>query len=177
MHSLELNTKLYSGKQNLRQDLEKSDGALPDYDVSLINVLEENHQVMINTYNKVLQTAKDGNFINLQLLLVDLLTAFTKHIHVEDQLINGYLKILAKRQSRVEEKIITKYVLEIKDISITIFSFFSHNPFIPVNKKNSEMFIIELEVIGQILQDRIDREERILYPIFKNSRKTRHILS
>ncbi|MGK0272882.1 MAG: regulator of sigma D [Cocleimonas sp.] len=177
MHSQELEIKLYSGKQNLRQDLVGSDGEPSDYDVSLINVLEENHQVMINTYNKVLQTAKDENFINLQLLLVDLLTAFTKHVHVEDQLINGYLKILAKRKSRVEEKIITKYSLEIKDISITIFSFFSQNPFIPVNKTNSEMFIIELEVIGQILQDRIDREERILYPIFKNSRKTRHISS
>ena len=58
-----------------------------------------------------------------------------------------------------------------KNISISIFAFFTQSPFIPVNENNVNVFIEEFQKLGLLLQDRIKREEKILYPIYKNSRK------
>ena len=81
------------------------------------------------------------------------------------------LKILASNKSQLEQNVVADFSSEMKDISISIFAFLTQSPFIPVNENNINVFIEEFQKLGLQLQDRIQREEKILYPIYKNSRK------
>ena len=151
----------------------KTSQDLPVYDISLIGGLESDHEQILDLYNKVLTSAKNEKYLSMQLTLVEFATSFTDHI--QDERLYGYLKILASSKSYLEQKVVAEFSAEMKNISISIFSFLSQSPYIPVNQDNVDNFITEFEQIGLALQDRIVREEKILYPIYKSSRKVVNI--
>ncbi len=174
MHSLEIINKKSLTKAN-RSKQPKISQYLPVYDMSLIGALESDHIQILDLYNKILTSAKNEKYLSMQLSLVEFATSFTDHIQIEDEKLYGYLKILAKNKSHLEQKIVAGFHSEMKNISISVFSFLSQSPHIPVNENNVDNFIAEFEQIGLLLQDRIKREEMILYPIYKNSRKVVNI--
>ena len=174
MHSLEIINKKSLTKAN-RSKQPKTSQYLPVYDMSLIGALESDHEQILDLYNKILTLAKNEKYLSMQLSLVEFATSFTDHIQIEDEKLYGYLKILAKNKSHLEQKIVAKFHSEMKNISISVFSFLSQSPHIPVNENNVDNFIAEFEQIGLLLRDRIKREEMILYPIYKNSRKVVNI--
>jgi hypothetical protein len=145
--------------------------SLPAYDNSLIGALESDHEEIIVLYNQVLKTARNRDYSVLQRMLGEFATLFTNHIQMEDERLYGYLKTLASKKSQVEQRVVAGFCSEMKNISITIFSSVSQSPNIPVNDKNVDDFIKEFSEVGFTLQDRIEREESILYPIYENSRK------
>ncbi len=144
---------------------------LPIYDFSLIGALESDHEQILTLYNKALKKAREKEFASLQLTLVEFATAFTNHIQVEDERLYGYLKTLASIKSPIEQKVVGEFSSEMKNISISVFSFFSQSPYIPVNENTIDNFIEEFKQMGTLLKDRIEREEKILYPIYNSSRK------
>lgn len=148
---------------------------LPAYDISLLDGLEHDHQELLDLFTKVLNFTKNNEYANVQLSLVEFASVFTNHIHIEDEQLYGYLKILANHKSCLEQKVVADFSAEMKKVSISVFSFLSQSPNIPVNENNAESFIKEFEKIGLLLQDRINREENILYPIYKNSRRVVNI--
>ncbi len=164
-----------SVKAKAKSERYNSSAFLPDYDISLIGALESDHEQISKLHKKVLKKAREKDFTSLQLTLVEFATALTNHAQVEDELLYGYLKTLASKKSQVEQKVVAGFSSEMKNISITIFSFLSQSPFIPVNENNIDYFIDEFREMGRQLQDRIEREEKILYPIYKNSRKVVNI--
>jgi len=175
MYSLEIFNKEPLAKANRNKQQQETKQNLPAYDISLIGALESDHEQILDLYNKVLISAKNEKYTSLQLALVEFATSFTDHIQIEDEKLYGYLKILASNKSHVEQKVVAKFSSEMKNISISIFSFLSQSPHIPVNENNVENFIEEFEQIGLSLQDRIKREETVLYPIYKSSRKVVNI--
>lgn len=175
MQTQNIINKVYSKKIDKRISQQECNQSLPAYDMSLINSLENDHEEILELFNKVLESAKNEEFRTLQLLLVEFATSFTDHIHIEDEILYGYLKILASNKSDLEQKIVSDFSSEMKNISISIFDFLTQSPFIPVNETNIHAFIIEFESIGMLLQDRIEREETVLYPIYENSNKVVNI--
>ena len=143
----------------------------PAYDSSLIGVLESDHEEIVFFYNQVLKTARDRDYVALKWMLGEFATLCTNHFQVEDEMLYGYMKTLASKKSRVEQKVVTDFCSEMKNISISIFSSVIQSPNIPVNDKTVDGFIKEFSEMGFILQDRIEREESILYPIYQKSRK------
>ena len=164
-----------STKSHKKNQNHNSDKFLPVYDFSLIGALESDHEEIVLLFDKVLKAAKNKEYASLQLLIVEFATSFTNHIQVEDERLYGYLKTLASKKSQVEQKVVAGFSSEMKNISISIFSFLSQSPYIPVNENNIEYFIDEFSQMGLQLQDRIEREEKILYPIYKNSQKVVNI--
>ena len=142
---------------------------LPEYDSGLIDVLENDHQELIMLFNRVKESAIKKEFSRLQLSLVEFATSFTNHINVEDELLYGYVNKLASKKSNLEQKIAAQFSAEMKHISVTIFDFLSNSPFIPVTQSNVDEFIEAFENIGALLLDRIQREEKVLYPIYARS--------
>ena len=139
--------------------------------MSLIGLLESDHEQILDLFNKVLMFAKNKEYTKVKFSLLEFTKSVTDHINVEDDHLYGYLKILASNKSQLEQNVVADFSSEMKDISISIFAFLTQSPFIPVNENNINVFIEEFQKLGLQLQDRIQREEKILYPIYKNSRK------
>lgn len=171
----EITRKVKSTKSNTKSQSHKNRTTLPTYDISLIGALESDHDQILALYRNILQQAIEKDYAVLQLTLVEFATAFTNHIQVEDDNLYSYLKTMASTKSSTEQKVVANFSSEMKNISISIFSFFSQSPFIPVNENNIDHFIAEFKQMGTLLEDRIQREEKILYPIYKSSRKVVNI--
>ena len=142
---------------------------LYQYDPTLIETLEEDHKQLFVLFNQVLDVARNNKFITLQLGLVEFATAFTTHIELEDEKLYGYLTMLASNKSELEQKIVSDYSQEMKNISISIFKLLNFSHSSPITKHNVSKFIEDFEKIGELLMDRIEREENILYPIYKKN--------
>lgn len=171
LHSIELTTEAFISKSSTTKKSQKPAKYLPAFDMSLISSLESDHEQILDLFNKVLISARSKEYSNVQLSLVEFATSFTDHIQVEDDHLYSYLKILARNKSNIEQKVVGEFFSEMKNISISIFTFLTQNPFIPINESNIDMFIEEFEKVGLLLQDRIQREENVLYPIYNNSRR------
>ena len=175
MPFLKITRKDKNSKSYTKSQQHKPNTVLPTYDISLIGALESDHEQILTLYKKVLQKAREKDFASLQLTLVEFATAFTNHIQVEDEQLYIYLKTMASTKSSTEQKVVAEFSSEMKNISISIFSFFSQSPYIPVNEDTIDNFIVESKQMGALLEDRIEREEKILYPIYKSSRKVVNI--
>jgi len=160
-----------SSKSNSQIKPTNSAKLLPVYDFSLIGALKSDHEELMFVYNQVLGFARNKDYGALNYLLGEFVTLSTNHIQMEDERLYGYLKTLASKKGQVEQKAVANFSSEMKNISISIFSLVSQSPNIPVNDKNVDDFIKEFSEMGFELQDRIEREESILYPIYENSRK------
>ena len=171
-----INKKAKSQSQSKSQDFDSHwNRNLPAYDMSLIGALESDHDQLLDLYTNVLKAARNQKYSVLQLALVDFATTFTDHIQVEDELLYGYLKIMARNKTQLEQKIVADFSSEMKNISISIITFLTQSPHIPVNESNVDCFLKEFQIIGSLLQDRIQREEKVLYPIYNESRKVVNI--
>jgi len=168
MVTVELPTES-SIKTNTTLVLDKHSGNVIEFDSGLIHHLENDHKELLDLYNQVLGSAKNNEFNILQLSLVEFATSFTTHIEIEDEQLYGYLIDLASGKSALEQKVVSDFADEMKKISVSIFEMLSQSPYIPVTKYTVSKFITEFEKIGEMLTDRIEREEKVLYPIYENS--------
>ena len=166
--SLDLDNLNESDSQN--KDT-KTINILPIYDPSLIGALKSDHQDIISAYNKVLKTARSGDYTSLHLLLIEFSILCTNHHQMEDIRIYGYQKTLANNKSVVEQKVVADFSSEMKEISTSIYASVFQSPNVPVNDETANAFIKEFSLMGFNLQDRIEREESILYPIYEQSGK------
>ena len=144
----------------------------PTYDAHLVDALESEHEDLLELFNKVLQIAKSDEYSMLQLAIVEFATSFTTHIKIEDEQLYGYLKVLASKKSKVEQRVVAQFANEMQGISTSIFDILSQSTHVPFDVDSIDDFILEFERIGALLTDRIQREEHVLYPIYKNSQKS-----
>ena len=165
----------YASKLKAKDQQQNSTKSLPAFDSCLIEALQSDHEEIILLYDKMLKAAEKREYMALQSLLVEFATSLTNHIKLEDQKLYSYLKTLARDKSHVEQRAVTDFCSEMKNISISIFTFLSQSPYIPVNENTHDDFIKEFRQMGFILQDRMEREESILYPIYQKSRKVINI--
>lgn len=171
MPTLDLDTKSLQLVDKKHQLKAKAPN-LPHYDAGLIDALEHEHEELLALFTKVLHVAKNNEFSKLKLSLVELATSFTTHIKIEDEKLYGYLKLLASKKSKVEQRVVAEFADEMKGISTSIFDIISQITDGPIDADNIDNFILEFEQIGRLLTDRIEREEQVLYPIYKNSPKS-----
>jgi len=154
---------------------QESKSSHPTYDLSLIGSLKYDHEQILDIYDQILLAALKEEFSEIQPLLKEFSTALTNHLQVEDELLYGYLKIIANQKSFTAKNVVNNFSSEMKNISIEIFSFLGQSNSIPVNEKTVTEFIKGFKQIGQALQKRVEHEETALYPIYKDSRKVVNI--
>lgn len=153
----------------------KSTRFLPANDRSFIGALKCNHKEIIFLYKQVLETARNRDYLALKLMLGEFTAFHTNHTQMEDEMLNRYQKTLASKKSSIERRIVANFSSEMKNISNSICSTVHQSSNIPFNDKNIDAFIKGFSQMGFILRDLIDREERVLYPIYENSRKVVNI--
>lgn len=147
----------------------------PTFDFGLIDDLKNDHKVMMSIYEKLMECAEHKNLLLLSRLLEDFTTICTLHLQKEDDELYRYLESVVKLRSNTEIKVFREFRAEMKNVSIALFSTINQNPNIPVTDESVDAFIADFNHLGDVLYDRIKREEQILYPIYDKSRKVINI--
>ena len=143
---------------------------LPAYRYGLIESFIEEHQEILSIYENILKNAKDREYTTMPLMLSNFSKKCLKHFNGEEELYN-FMKVLASSRSKIERKVAREFSIEMKNLSVSLFTILNQSNYIPVTDNTVDGFIREFEELGSLLQERISREEKILYPMYENSRK------
>lgn len=143
---------------------------LPAYKYGLTESFKNDHQEIFSIYEIIMHLAKEKEYATLPLMLSKFSKKCLEHFSEEEELY-VYMKALAGNRSEIERKVATEFSVEMKNLSVSLFSILNQSNYIPVNDGTVDGFLKELDELGEIVKERIWREERILYPMYENSRK------
>jgi len=143
---------------------------LPGYKYGLIDSFMEDHQEILSVYEIIMSNAKDKDYAILPLMLSRFSKKCSNHFNSEEELYT-FMKALAGSRSEVERKVATEFSVEMKNLSLELFTILNQSKFIPVNDSTVDGFLEDFCQLGAILQERISREETVLYPMYESSRQ------
>ena len=143
---------------------------LPAYKYGFTETLVEEHKELLSIYENIIHSANKKEFTMMPMMLSKFSKMCFSHFNEEEELYT-FMKGLAANRSEIEKKVATEFSIEMKNLSVSLFTTLNQSTFIPVTDNNVNGFIKEFEELGTILQERIGREEKILFPIYENSRK------
>ena len=89
MHSRKLSTEAFISKTDKTK---KTAQNLPAFDMSLIGLLESDHEQILDLFNKVLMFAKNKEYTKVKFSLLEFTKSVTDHINVEDDHLYGYFE-------------------------------------------------------------------------------------
>jgi regulator of sigma D len=147
---------------------------LPAYKYGLTDSFKNDHQEILSIFEIIMHLAKEKEYATLPLMLSKFSKKCIEHFAEEEELY-AYMKALAGNRSEIERKVANEFSKDMKNLSISLFSILNQSNNIPVTDDTVDGFIQELAELGDILQERIRREEKILYPLYENSRKVGNI--
>jgi hypothetical protein len=143
---------------------------LPGYKYGLVDSFVKDHQEILSIYEKIMGGARDKDYAILPLMLSQFSNKCFNHFNEEEQLYT-FMKALAGSRSEIERRVATEFSVEMKNLSLELFTILNQSNFIPVNDSSIAGFLDEFCQLGAILQERISREETILYPMYEGSRQ------
>ncbi len=143
---------------------------LPGYKYGLVDNFKKDHQEILSIYEAIMSGAKDKDYIILPLLLSQFSKKCFDHFNEEEELYT-FMKALAGSRSEIERRVAIEFSAEMKNISMEFFTILNQSRFLPVNDNTVVGFLDEFCQLGVILQERIGREETVLYPMYENSRQ------
>jgi hypothetical protein len=143
---------------------------LPGYKYGLVDSFLKTHQEILTVYTTIMSNAKDKDYAILPLMLSQFSKKCFDHFNDEEELYT-FMKALAGSRSEIERRIAMEFSAEMKNLSLELFTILNQSRFIPVNDTTVVGFIDEFQQLGDVLQERIKREEAVLYPMYENSRQ------
>ena len=169
-----------SGEQFQEKKIKSSDNTLPrgkyekqgqilTYKSNLIPVLKEDHQALLPLHTSILWYANNRKYKELEKGL----NAFGERlkIHLRKETIDLYIYlefIIAKEIEIKQRKTFREFRLEMKRISVAVSSALNQYENTPITDETVKQFLIDFKELGRILIDRIEKEEKMLYPIYTN---------
>ena len=143
---------------------------LPAYRYGLTESFIEDHKELLSIYENIMENATEKEYTTLPLMLSKFSKKCLSHFNEEEELY-VFMKALASSRSDIEEKVAREFGAEMKNLSVSLFTILNQSNYIPVTDNSVDGFIKEFKELGNILQERIGREEKILFPMYENSRK------
>jgi hypothetical protein len=161
----------------LEQSLDCKKKMIPPYDYTLIETLHIDHKEMLFIYNELMKYAGERDYSRVAKRLELFSKKIREHFHKADVELYEYLKCYIQQKYPKREKAFTELSLEMKNISIEIFFTVSQSPNIPLNDKNYDAFMKEFRCLGREMNNRIHREESVLFMMYKKSHEAIDICS
>lgn len=139
------------------------------YNAQLITGLEADHQELLLYYSKIMKYANNKQYTQLTLSLNQFSKLLKSHLRKESISLYMYLEfVIVKKKGMKDRKTFRDFRLEMKSISMAVSSAINLYTNTPVTDQTVDKFIQDFTEIGNILVDRIKREEKKLYPIYLN---------
>ncbi|MCF6189421.1 MAG: hemerythrin domain-containing protein [Cocleimonas sp.] len=143
---------------------------LPAYRYGLTESFIEDHQELLSIYENIMASAKKKEYTMLPMMLSKFSKKCLSHFNEEEELYI-FMKALASSRSDIEKKVAREFTMEMKNLSVSLFTILNQSNYIPVSDNSVDGFVKEFETLGDLIKERISREEKILFPMYENSRK------
>jgi len=149
---------------------------LPAYDIGLIESLQKDHRELLFIYAGIMANAemKKYKLVAEQLGLFS--ARFTDYFNVAEKGLYSYLTRYIKQKYPKRTRAFSELSLEMKNIYISIFYSLNQSPNVPFNEKTHDAFIHEFEALGEQLNDRINREKKVLFKMYEKSHQAEDIV-
>ena len=137
-----------------------------EYNPSLINQLKSDHKKLFDIYSELYNIfTSDSDHKEIYNKLHQLKVMLSMHIGFEDTLLYSYLNNRYENDSNKLD-FIANADKEMKSISVVALSFIEECSVPELYNKHRDKFKEELEMIGDVLVDRVEFEEDRLYPLY-----------
>lgn len=136
------------------------------YNPHLIAELKQDHRNLLKEYSAIITALEARNYPRIAELLDNFDEGLRAHLAREHVDLYIYLEYILARGTKSFEKM-HDLRLEMDHISTAVMAFLNRYHNKPVDTENSVKFQQELEGIGSILSDRIQREEKSLYNLYR----------
>jgi len=137
-----------------------------EYNPSLINQLKSDHKKLFDIYSELYNIfTSDSDHKEIYNKLHQLKVMLSMHIGFEDTLLYSYLNNRYENDS-TKLDFIAKADKDMKSISVVALSFIEECSVPELYNKHRDKFKEELEMIGDVLVDRVEFEEDRLYPLY-----------
>ena len=153
--------------QLLEKPVKAAKKLLPPFDYSLVDSLRKDHKEILFIYNEMMKYAAAKDYPKVSGRLELFSRKIREHYQKADVDLYAYLKCHIQQKYPKREKAFTELSLEMKNISIEIFFIISQSTNIPLNDKRYDGFMKEFTHLGEQLNKRIDREESVLFMMYK----------
>ena len=148
---------------------------LPAFDYTLIDSLHDENKKNRFVYNELMRFAVDKDYPKVAGRLEILNSQIRNHYQKADAELYAYLKTYIHIKFPKREKAFTQLSLEMKNISIEIFYTISQSPNIPLSDKTHSGFMKEFIRLGELLNERVHREESVLYKMYEQTHTAKSI--
>lgn len=148
---------------------------LPAYDYTLIETLHAEHKRIRFIFNKIMSFTIEKDYEKVAGQLETFNSEIRRHYQKADIELYAYLKTYVQIKYPQREKAFTQLSLEMKNLSIEIYYTISQSPNIPLSGKTYNGFMKEFMTVGKLLNERILREESVLFKMYKQTHAAKDI--
>lgn len=135
------------------------------YHPDLVDQLIGDHRKLVEMYQEIKAQFSAGNFTAVSMKLDELRIALQGHLLTENVRLYIYLeRCLAGDE--INYDLIRGFRREMDGIGRSAMNFLKKYEAIGVDRELASAFIKDLDAVGAILVDRIQREESVLYPLY-----------
>ena len=135
------------------------------YDPDLVNSLKDDHQALVQIFRRIDSACKAQNSAECREALRRFRSRFTDHLIVENTRFYLYVKHAVEAADPASAEIARGFQHEMYQIAKVVTSFVDKYSGSEEVLKGAA-FARELEGIGGALAERIEREEKALYPLY-----------
>ena len=137
-----------------------------EYNPLLINQLKNDHKKLFDIYSELYNIfVSNSDHKEIYNKLHQLKAMLSMHIGFEDTLLYSYLNSRYENDSNKLD-FIANSDKEMKSISVVALSFIDECSIPELYNKHRDKFKEELEMIGDVLVERVEFEEDRLYPLY-----------
>lgn len=138
------------------------------YDPALIGRLVEDHRALVALYQEILGAAEAGRLQETTALLAEFRKQLTAHLLTEAVKLYVYLRHrLGREPARLKQ--MRAFSSEMVKIGRVVIAVIEEHARLHDAPEKRAPFIERWKEIGAVLSDRIDREERLLYPMYETN--------
>jgi regulator of sigma D len=137
------------------------------FDAGLITKLKDDHQILIDIFTEINQSADNGHFNKLPELLSKFTHSLQSHIVTENVKFYVYMRNKLKHDKENSTNL-ADVRREMDGIARAVIKFTSLHSVTPITYETVAIFKRELGEIGEVLVKRVQLEEGMLYPMYVN---------
>lgn len=139
---------------------------MPGYDSRLIGSLEQDHRDLVALFGRIGEYAQSNRQHEVPGLLARFKTQFEAHLIAENVRFYNYVENSLKDDAE-NHALIRSFRREMNQIARGVVDFVKKYQALRLDATTRHAFAADYEAVGALLTQRIEREERSLYPLYQ----------
>ncbi len=165
------------GEAPISSPQNSADAALPKFEpvdiryyAGLIDKLKRDHQALLGSFGAVQSTFRSGDIEAAARELGRFRVAINSHLMMEGVRLYAYLE-RELAADRANQALVHDFRAEMDGIGQAVVGFLGKYADLGRNPALADTFDRDLEAVGKVLSQRIQREEALLYPLYARSNR------